>query len=373
MTTRELTIANEVCSLLDVVVEVTIKIQGGVDTHISQTMFSMLEIKEIIGDTEHWIRAPDQAYDGGDVLKEKTSLDDLTSEALKVRDTLLSRLESKGRGEASMPLERICALLDPRRKDCSEEHLHNGSAALKADAIADVKNVAKTFVDLVVVPASPAEDGSGSSGGGSSGGGSGGGGSGGSGSGSGEPNQPPPKRQRPSTLEERRRHRLASSKASSSSRASSEGKSTVTRRSVIERELRMYVAEDPTPEEDDFSLLDFWLRRSKATTCAETGEVEAGLPYLALIARLYHAIDSTSCQAERNFSALALLIGTMRSSMLPHKVERMMFLRLNRLVIPEVKALHNAVEANKAAATQCKNKVVEVEAAAAGAPVTLTL
>jgi len=40
----------------------------------------------------------------------------------------------------------------------------------------------------------------------------------------------------------------------------------------------------------------------------------------------------------------------MRSSMLPHKVERMMFLRLNRLVIPEVKALHNAVEANKAAA-----------------------
>ena len=213
-------------------------------------MFSMLEIKEIIGDTEHWIRAPDQAYDGGDVLKEKTSLDDLTSEALKVRDTFLSRLESKGLGEASMPLERICALLDPRRKDCSEEHLLNGSADLKADAIADVKNVAKTFVDPVVVPASPAEDGSGSSGGN---GGSGGGGSGGSGSGSGEPNQPPPKRQRPSALEERRRHRLASSKASSSSRASSEAKSTVTRRSVIERELRMYVAEDPTPEEDDFS------------------------------------------------------------------------------------------------------------------------
>ena len=80
----------------------------------------------------------------------------------------------------------------------------------------------------------------------------------------------------------------------------------------------MYVAEDPTPEEDDFSLLDFWLQRSKATTCTEAGEDEAGLPYLALIVRLYHAIDSTSCQAERNFSALALLIGNMRSSMLPH-------------------------------------------------------
>ena len=236
-----------------------------------------------------------------------------------------------------MPLERICALLDPRGRHCSEEYFLNGSSALKADAIADVNNFAKTFVDPVVVPASPAENGSGNSGGnggsgggGSSGGGRGGGGSGGSGSDSGEPNQPPSKRQRPSLLEERRRYRLASSKASSSSRASSEGKSPETRCSVIERELRMYVAEDSIPEEDDFSLLDFWLQRSKATTCAETGEVEAGLPYFALIARRYHAIDSTSCQAERNVSALVLLIGTMRSSMLPYKVERMMFLRLSK-------------------------------------------
>ena len=51
----------------------------------------------------------------------------------------------------------------------------------------------------------------------------------------------------------------------------------------------------------------------------------------------------------------------------------MVFLRLNRLVIPEVKALHNAVEVNKAATAQRKNIVVGVEAAAAGAPVTLTL
>ena len=54
--------------------------------------------------------------------------------------------------------------MNPGRSDCSEEHLLNGSATPKADAIADVKNVAKTFVDPVVVPASPAEDGSGSSG-----------------------------------------------------------------------------------------------------------------------------------------------------------------------------------------------------------------
>ena len=259
LTIRDGTIAKEVCSLLDVVAEVTIKIQGGVDTHISQTMFNMLQIKEIIGDKEHWIRAPDQAYEGSDVLKENTSLDDSTSEVLKVRETLFLGVGSKGLGEAIMPLERICALLNPGRKDCSEEHLLNGSATPKADAIADVKNVAKTIVDPVVVPASPDEDGSGSSGENFGGGvgGSSGDGSSKSGSGSSEPRQPPPKRQMPSALEEKRRHNLASSKKSSSIRDSSKRKSTLTQRSIIERELRVYVAVDPTPEEGDVSLLDF--------------------------------------------------------------------------------------------------------------------
>ena len=36
-----------------------------------------------------------------------------------------------------------------------------------------------------------------------------------------------------------------------------------------------------------------------------------------------------SCQAERNFSALAHLIGDLRSNMLASKVERIVFVRLN--------------------------------------------
>ena len=39
----------------------------------------------------------------------------------------------------------------------------------------------------------------------------------------------------------------------------------------------MYLAEDPHFEENDFSLLQFWLCRNNAITCAETGEVEAGV------------------------------------------------------------------------------------------------
>ncbi|CAM9689805.1 unnamed protein product [Pylaiella littoralis] len=121
------------------------------------------------------------------------------------------------------------------------------------------------------------------------------------------------------------------------------------------------MAEDAQPEETKFSLLEFWkLRRT-------------GMPFLALIARLCNGVEFTSCQAERHFSALAFLIGHLRSSTAPAKVERLMFLHLNRLFIPEIKALHDAFEAKKAAADRCKERVGQVEAAAAGSTIDLRL
>ena len=54
------------------------------------------------------------------------------------------------------------------------------------------------------------------------------------------------------------------------------------------------------------------------------------LLYLALLARLYHGVQATSCQAKRNFFALSLLIGTLRASMSPCKEKEMMFLKLNQ-------------------------------------------
>ena len=56
-----------------------------------------------------------------------------------------------------------------------------------------------------------------------------------------------------------------------------------------------------------------------------------------------HGIEATSCQAERIFSALVDLIDDLRSRMLACKVERMMFIRLNRHLIDEVRELDAAV------------------------------
>ena len=73
---------------------------------------------ENLQEEEHKIRTLDQPYDGCDVLKEKQSVDDLSMEARTVRNVMLEKLAKKELGQARMPVERICALLDPRRRDC---------------------------------------------------------------------------------------------------------------------------------------------------------------------------------------------------------------------------------------------------------------
>ena len=150
---------------------------------------------------------------------------------------------------------------------------------------------------------------------------------------------------------------------------------TVRRSAIIEKEMRTYLAEDPHFEENDFSLLQFWLRRSKPSTCAETGKVEAGLPYLTLIARLYNGIESNSYQAERNFSALSF----------PYRQPAQLDLTRQGGATDGVpsaqpalhpggqKALHDAIEANKAAAARCKEKVAQVEGAMANKALVLNL
>ena len=105
---------------------------------------------------------------------------------------------------------------------------------------------------------------------------------------------------------------------------------------------------------DAFNLLRFWNRRGTDSVCPTTSTVTspAEMPYLASIARLYHGIEATSCQAERIFSALAHIIRDLRSRMLARTVERMMFIRLNRHLIDEVRELDAAVAQARARAAK---------------------
>ena len=90
------------------------------------------------------------------------------------------------------------------------------------------------------------------------------------------------------------------------------------------------------------------------------------MPHLAFLARLYHGVEATSCQAERNFYALALLMGNMRSSRDAFKVEQMMFLRLNQRCIPEIAAYNRVIDRQEARRNQCREDTDKAQKEGAG-------
>ena len=86
------------------------------------------------------------------------------------------------------------------------------------------------------------------------------------------------------------------------------------------------------------------------------------LPYLELLARLYHGVEATSCQAELSF-----LISTLRASMSPLKVEQMMFVKSNQGCLPDEVQKYNAViAAQQGRRSQCFQDVQSAQEAAAG-------
>ena len=119
-----------------------------------------------------------------------------------------------------------------------------------------------------------------------------------------------------------------------------------------------------------------WSGSSGTSTLATgIGEVVVppDLPHLALLARLYHGAEATSCQAERSFSVLSFLIGTLRASMSPFKVEQMMFLKLNQGCLPEGQRYNAVIAAQEERRSQCLNDVQSAQEAAAGETVDVEL
>ena len=62
-------------------------------------------------------------------------------------------------------------------------------------------------------------------------------------------------------------------------------------------------------------------------------------PHVALSPRLFAGVDEISCPAEQNFSAcLGSSLDSLRTTTAADKVERMMLLRLNKRIIPAIRA-----------------------------------
>ena len=89
---------------------------------------------------------------------------------------------------------------------------------------------------------------------------------------------------------------------------------------ALHHKLINYQGQNVVADMCGFSLPDFWLRKSDPTLAQGAGELVArpDQPHSALLAGLYYRVEATSCQAERNFSSLSVLIGTSRASMRVH-------------------------------------------------------
>ena len=135
------------------------------------------------------------------------------------------------------------------------------------------------------------------------------------------------------------------------------------RKDAALREMAAYMKEAAPKNDCKFDFLQY--REARGTDGVDpSGKVvvPARWPHIGLLARLYADIDTTSCQAERNFSTLEQVISGMRASTLAHKTEKMLLLRLNRYLIPgfarveqELEALKVKWDAQEAASVAAQN------------------
>ena len=77
------------------------------------------------------------------------------------------------------------------------------------------------------------------------------------------------------------------------------------RKDAALREMTAYVKEAAPKNDSKFDFLQYWeARGTDGVDPSGKIVVPARWPHIGLLARLYAGIDTTSCQAERNFSAL---------------------------------------------------------------------
>ena len=93
------------------------------------------------------------------------------------------------------------------------------------------------------------------------------------------------------------------------------------RKNAVLHEKAAYMKEATLKNDSKFDFLEYW--EALGTDGVDSSGkvvVPARWPHIGLLARLYAGIDTTtSCQAERNFSALKQVLIDMRAGTLAHK------------------------------------------------------
>jgi len=115
------------------------------------------------------------------------------------------------------------------------------------------------------------------------------------------------------------------------------------RSSLPSMQRRVRARPTPSPDDEVTRYMMFPHRQEGETVYDFWRTNAANFPVLAMMARKYLAIESTSCEVERVFSKGGCMIQKLRSCMLPWKVEAMMFVSTNKERHPLVKNFRAAM------------------------------
>lgn len=114
---------------------------------------------------------------------------------------------------------------------------------------------------------------------------------------------------------------------------------------------------------EDFSSLGYWQDAVSPSRDARGNIVApAQFPILSALNRV-HLSGSTRCQSERELSHLALTYSNLRQIICPGRLEKMMLLKLNLHLIPEIKELDTSLGGIRCTQAEGKMKAVKLQAA----------
>lgn len=345
-TGEEWVLLRQLVSLLEPATDIVKGIQGGRDGFLSRILFLTADLVQAYSEEEQVV----MSADGVDADPGTLTVSELMGASQTFLKVVAEELvEKRGLGTATTAVEIVALFLDPRTKSCAADVCVNGSPALKkrakfelelhADVLQDKESIntidgeeAEGVVGeqgaaerATIPPAGRRKEGVGNGSEGVT-----------------APLRSKGKGKTLSRVALRQQRRLARrAQAGAGAGVGAGGASSEPRRlssaDALKQELRMYEEEEDAPDEDAYDLLRYWKEKATATA-DERGAVvrKANMPLLAMFARLYHGVDGTSCQAERSLSCLGPTLGGMRRGVTVETVERLMYLRLNQGLIPEV-------------------------------------
>lgn len=315
----------EVCSILDPLKFVNAAIQRGRGGRLSQSIFLCHELLEVLKldsfDMIDWKTFWDPSKPTAESASERL-ISSLASESRKVRDVAFTELEERGLASADLDVEVIALYLDPRYSKLDKSFCANGDndGGMVKRAREELFRIAAKMNLRGDRASSPLIA------------------SGDSGTAAGCP--------KALTIFERRqikREKEAQARALK-----------VSIKDRLGNEMRDY-ERHPAVVSREFNLL-LWWRDAAIPKRDAKGNItdQARFPLLACMANIFHCIHSTSCRSEGDLSALTLSLSNIRRSSLPEEVQKIMFLRMNPLLLPDIAEMQNveAVGGAYAKATQ---------------------